>query len=160
MAKLELIAEPGSHAILMSRDFNAPRDLVFRAFTDPTLIARWWGPNSVTTTVDKMEVKKGGLWRYVQRDEDGNEYAFHGVYHEIVPPERIVFTFEFEGMPGHVLLETVTFEDHSDKTRMKDSSIFQSVSDRDGMIQAGMEQGASESWDRLEALIAMEAYGR
>ena len=153
MAKLKLVADPGKHDIRMWRDFDAPRELVFRAFTDPDLVPRWWGPHSVTTTVDQMEVRKGGIWRYIQRDDNGNEFIFSGVYHDIVTPERIVFTFEFEGLPGHVLLETVTFEDYEGKTRITDSSVFQTVKDRDGMIQAGMERGAEESWERFEELI-------
>jgi uncharacterized protein YndB with AHSA1/START domain len=153
MTKMKLIAEPGQHEIILVRDFDAPRELVFKAMTDPTLVPRWWGPNSVTTIVDQMEVKQGGIWRYVQRDADGNEYAFYGVYHQIAAPERLVYTFEFEGMPGHVLLETITFEDHSGKTRITDSSVFQSVVDRDGMLQSGMEGGAAESWDRLEDVL-------
>jgi uncharacterized protein YndB with AHSA1/START domain len=153
MTKLKVSAEPGKHEIVLVRDFDAPRELVFRAMTDPILVSRWWGPHNVTTVVDQMEVKKGGVWRYVQRDADGNEFAFSGVYHEVTPPGRLVYTFEFEGMPGHVLLETITFEDHNGKTRIIDSSVFQSIADRDGMIQSGMESGAAESWDRLEELL-------
>lgn len=153
MTRLKLTAEPGSHAIHMSRDFNAPRDLVFRTFTDPTLIPRWWGPHNVTTVVDQMEVKKGGVWRYVQRESSGDEYAFNGVYHQVAAPERLVFTFEFEGMPGHVLLETITFEERDGMTTVLDSTVFQSVEDRDGMLQSGMEGGSAESWDRFEELL-------
>ena len=153
MPKLNVVAEPGMHSIVMTREFNAPRDLVFKAFTDPKLIPQWWGPSQYSTLVDKMEVKKGGIWRYVQRGADGNEYGFNGVYHEITSPERIVFTFEFEGMPGHVLLETVTFEERGGKTMMRDLSVFQSIEDRDGMLQSGMEGGASESWDRFDEVL-------
>jgi uncharacterized protein YndB with AHSA1/START domain len=153
VGKLKLVAEPGQHNLVMSRDFDAPRALVFKAMTDPTLVPRWWGPRSVTTIVDKMEVRMGGIWRYVQRDADGNEFGFRGVYHEITPPERLIYTFEWEGMPGHVLLETVTFEEHAGKTTIKDSSVFQTVEDRDGMIQSGMEGGAAETWDRFEELL-------
>lgn len=153
MTKLRVIAEPGKHDIVMTRDFNAPRALVFRAYTDPTLIPQWWGPENLTTTVERMEVKQGGLWRYIQRDADGNEFGFHGVYHEIVSPERVVCTFEFEGMPGHVLLETITFEEHEGRTTMTDSSVCQTVQDRDSMVQSGMEEGAVESWDRFEKLL-------
>lgn len=99
-----------------------------------------------------MEVRPG--WRFVQRDYDGNVYAFHGVYHEIVPPERLVYTFEFEGMPGHVLLETVTFEEHDGKTKLTDTSVFQTVEDRDGMLKLGMEEGAAETMDRLAEYLA------
>ncbi len=153
MGKLNLVAEPGKQEIMMSRDFDAPRELVFKAYTDPTLVPRWWGPRGLTTVVDKMDVKMGGIWRYIQRDADGNEYGFRGVYHQVTSPERLVYTFEFEGMPGHVLLETITFEDHNGKTRIIDSSVFQSVADRDGMIQSGMEGGAEESWDRFDKLL-------
>jgi uncharacterized protein YndB with AHSA1/START domain len=153
MAKLNLVAEPGMHALSMTRDFNAPRALVFKAMTDPTLIPRWWGPKGYTTAVDKMEVCMGGIWRYVQRDADGNEFAFRGVYHQVMPPERLVYTFEWEGLPGHILLETVTLEERGGKTTVTDSSVFQSVEDRDGMIQQGMEDGANDSWDLLEALL-------
>ena len=138
----------------MTRDFGAPRELVFKAFTDPQLLVKWWGQKNSTTIVDKMDAKQGGIWRYVQHESDGNEYAFHGVYHAVTAPELIVYTFEFEGMPGHVLLETITFEDINGKTRLTDSSVFQTVEARDGMLQAGMEVGANESFDLLEELLA------
>jgi uncharacterized protein YndB with AHSA1/START domain len=153
MTSLNLVAEPGKHDIVMSREFDAPRELVFRAYTDPVLLAKWWGPEGITVIVDQMDVRNGGVWRYVQRDADGNEYGFHGVYHQVIEPERIVSTFEFEGLPGHVLLETVTFETLGDKTRMTNSSVFQSVEDRDGMLQSGMEGGAAASWDRFNELL-------
>jgi uncharacterized protein YndB with AHSA1/START domain len=100
-----------------------------------------------------MDVRMGGIWRYVQRDTDGNEYGFRGVYHDVVAPERLVYTFEWEGMPGHILLETVTFEERNGKTTVTDSSVFQTVEDRDGMLQSGMEGGAEESWDRIDDLL-------
>ncbi len=153
MSKLNLIAEPGKQEIIMTRVFDAPRELVFKACTDPKHIPQWWGPKYLTTTVDKMEVRPGGLWRFVQRDADGNEYAFHGVYHDSVSPEWVVYTFEWEGMPGHVLMETVTFEEQDGKTKLTDKSVFQSVEDRDGMLQSGMEEGAAETWDRLDELL-------
>ena len=100
MSKMNLIAEPGKQEIIITRLFDAPRELVFKAYTDPNLIPQWWGPKNLTTTVNKMDVREGGVWRFVQRDGEGNEYAFHGVYHAIASPERLVYTFEFEGMPG------------------------------------------------------------
>jgi uncharacterized protein YndB with AHSA1/START domain len=100
-----------------------------------------------------MDVRPGGTWRYVQRDADGNEFGFHGVYHTVVPAEQIVYTFEFEGMPGHVLLETVTFEEQDGQTKMTDSLVFQSVADRDGMLHTGMEDGSAESMDRFDELL-------
>jgi len=153
MSKLNLIAEPGQLNIRMSREFNAPRELVFKACTDPALVAQWWGPRETTTVVDKLEPRMGGIWRFVQRDTNGEEYAFRGVFHEVTAPERLVYTFEFEPMAGHILLETITFEEHNGKTRLINTSVFQSVEDRDGMIASGMESGAEESWDRLEELL-------
>lgn len=153
MSKLNLIAEPGKQQILITRMFDAPRDLVFKVCTDPELVPQWWGPRYLSTTVDHMDVRPGGSWRFVHRDANGAEYGFHGVYHDIVPPERIVNTFEFEGMPGHVVMETVTFEDVNGRTKLTVRSVFQTVEDRDGMLMSGMEQGASESYDRLEELL-------
>src|SRR5258707_14774950 len=155
MAKANLIAEPGKQEIIMSRVFDAPRELIFKVMTDPKHIPQWWGKRTQTTIVDKMDVKPGGLWRFVQRDQQGNEFAFHGVYHSITAPERVIDTFEFEGMPGHVILETMTLEAQANgKTRLTVSSVFQSVADRDGMISSGMEEGANESYDRLAELLA------
>lgn len=146
--------EPGKQEIVITREFNAPRERVFRAFTDPKAIPQWWGPRYLTTIVDKMEVRPGGLWRYRQRDEKGNEFNFHGVYHSVEAPARIVQTFEFEGAPGSVSLETVTFEEEGGKTNMRSQAIFQSVADRDGMVQSGMEEGTKDTYDRLEELVA------
>lgn len=153
MVATSLIAEQGNQEIVMTRIFDAPRELVFRAYTDPNLIPHWWGPRSHTTTVDAMDVRPGGMWRYIEHDAAGNEYAFHGVYHSSASPERLVYTFEFEGMPGHVLLATVTFEEHDGKTKLTDRSVFQTVEDRDGMLSSGMEQGANESMDRLAEVL-------
>jgi uncharacterized protein YndB with AHSA1/START domain len=153
MTKLNLIAEPGKQEIIVTRTFDAPRDLVFKVATDPNLIPEWWGPRYLTTTVDRMEVKPGGTWRYIQRAPDGSEYGFHGVYHAIEAPERTVSTFEFEGMPGHVILETTTFSEQGGKTLMTVQSVFQSVDDRDGMLNSGMESGETESFERLTELL-------
>lgn len=151
MSKINLVAEPGSYEIRTSREFNAPRALVFKALTDPALVAKWWGLKSTKTEIVQMEAKPGGLWRYIERDDNG-EYAFRGVYHS-VSPEQIVYTFEFEGMPGHVCMSTTTLEENNGKTTLTESSVFQSVEDRDGMLQSGMEEGATESWDSLEELL-------
>lgn len=153
MNKMNLKAEPGKQEVVITRDFDAPRELVFKAFTDPKSIPQWWGPRAYATIVDKMEVRAGGLWRFINRDTAGNEYGFHGVYHSIEAPERLVYTFEFEGTPGHVLLETVTFEEQDGKTKITDRSVYQSVEDRDGMVQSGMESGSAETLDRLEELL-------
>lgn len=153
MGKTTFTVEPGTQEVVMTREFNAPRELVFKAFIDPEAIPKWWGPSYLTTTVDTMESKPGGRWRYVQRDPEGNEYAFHGIYHTVAAPEKLVFTFEFEGMPGHVILETVTLEERDGKTFLTDQSVFQSVADRDGMVASGMEQGSTEGLDLLAALV-------
>ncbi len=151
----DVIAEPGRHDVVITRVFDAPRELVYRVLTDPEQVPHWWGPGNLDTVVDEMDVRPGGRWRYVQTDSDGNEYAFHGIYHQVTPPDRLVYTFEFEGMPGHVMMETITFEDLGDgRTRLVDTGVFQSVDDRDGMVESGMESGARESMDRLAALVA------
>jgi uncharacterized protein YndB with AHSA1/START domain len=156
MARMEVISEPGKQEIVMTRIFNASPDNVFRAHTDKEIVPRWWlGPASsrFTVRVEELEPRWGGRWRFVQRDPEGNEHAFRGVYHE-VGTKRIVQTFEYEGMPGHVLMETLTFEDLGGKTRVTAHSVFQSPADRDGMAQAGMEEGARDTWDRLEEVLA------
>jgi uncharacterized protein YndB with AHSA1/START domain len=151
--RTRIIAERGKQEVIITRVFDAPRNLVFKAYTDPDRIVKWWGPKRFSTVIDKMDVRPGGLWRYVQRDSCGNEYAFHGVYHEILSPERIVDTFEFEGMPGHVSLETATFEETGGKTRVTARSVFQTVEDRDDMLKSGMEEGVYETMDRLAELL-------
>lgn len=153
MGETEFVIEPGRQDIVMTRVFDAPRDVVFKAFTDPALIPKWWGPRRYETFVDRAEVRSGGRWRFVSRDTDGTEYGFKGVYHDIVAPDRVVQTFEFEGMPGHVSLETATFDEVDGRTRYVGISVFQSVEDRDGMAQSGMEEGASESMDRLAEIL-------
>ncbi|MGA2503254.1 MAG: SRPBCC family protein [Anaerolineales bacterium] len=145
--------EPGKHEIIITHMFDAPRDLVFKLYTNPELIPQWWGPRRLTTMVDRMETRSGGQWRFVQHDQDGKEFAFQGVYHEIKEPERVVSTFEWEGMPGHVLMETIVFDDMNGRTRVTDSSVFQTVEDRDGMVKTGMEEGSYESGERFAEVL-------
>lgn len=154
MTKTNFTAEPGSQEVIITRIFDAPRELVWKALTDPKLIPQWWGPRRYTTTVNKMDVRPGGVWRFVQRDSTGNEYAFNGVYREIVPPKRLVYTFVFEPMPGHESLETVTLEEQNGKTKATNKVLFQTVEDRDGMLKSGMEEGAAESMDRMADLLS------
>jgi uncharacterized protein YndB with AHSA1/START domain len=153
MADTEFVIEPGKQDIVITRVFDAPPDVVFKAFTDPNLIPNWWGPRRYETIVDRADVRPGGSWRFLNRDADGNEFAFKGVYHDVVASERVVQTFEFEGAPGHVALETATFEDVDGKTRCVAQSVFQAVEDRDAMVKSGMEEGARETWDRLAEVI-------
>ena len=145
---------PSDREIVGSRIMDAPPELVFKAYTDPDLIPRWWGPRRYATTVNKMDLRPGGVWRFVHRAADGGEYAFNGVYREIVPPKRLVYTFNYEGAPGHEAVETVTFEEaEGGKTRMTDHLLFETREERDGMLNSGMEEGAAETIDRLAELL-------
>jgi uncharacterized protein YndB with AHSA1/START domain len=148
------VTTPTDREIHVERVFAAPRDQVFAAMTDPALIPEWYGPRGTTTIVDQMDVRTGGSWRFVSRDSDGNETAFRGTYREITPPERIVQTFEWEGMPGHVSVETAAFEDLGDRTKVITTSIFHTTEERDGMLGAGMEGGMNETYSRMDELLA------
>ena len=148
--------EPGKQEMLIIRELDAPREKVFKAFTDPTLFAQWLGPRRLTTIFEKLESKNGGSWRFINKDEKGNEYGFHGVYHEVHSPDRIIGTFEYEGLPekGHVSLEIVNFEElPGGRTKLITKDVFLSVADRDGMWQSGMEEGINDSYDRLEEAL-------
>lgn len=144
---------PSEKEITLTRVFAAPRARVFAVLTDPALIPHWWGPRRMTTEVDQMDVRPGGTWRFINRDTDGTEYAFHGVYQEIVAPERVVQTFEWEGLPGHVSVETMTLEEQDGQTTLPTTSRFDTTEDRDGMLHSGMEDGARETWERLSELL-------
>jgi uncharacterized protein YndB with AHSA1/START domain len=153
----QITAEPGKQEIFIRREFDAPQELVFKAFTDPELLVQWLGPRELTMTLKTFEPRNGGSWRYIHADQAGNEYGFHGVIHEVAAPQRIIQTFEFEGLPekGHVTLETARFEPLSGgRTKVTIQSVFQSVADRDGMLQSGMERGVNDSHDRLDELLA------
>jgi len=154
MAATRIIAEPGTPYVEITREFDATRELLFRAHIDPDLLAQWLGPRATTTTVDHLDARDGGRWRYTTRGADGNDYGFHGVYHGTPSPDGIVQTFEFEGAPGHVGLQTYRFEEHGGKTLLRQSGVFQSVEDRDAMLQSGMEQGVNEGMERLDELVA------
>jgi uncharacterized protein YndB with AHSA1/START domain len=151
--KLE-VTLPSDTEILQTRIFDAPRNLVFKAYTDPAIVSQWWGPRDYEIIVDCMEVRPGGKWRVIHRDKGGNEYAFVGEYREIVPPEKIVNTFEFEPWAGRGSIENTAFEELDGKTRITTLSEFANKEDRDGMLESGMEQGASESLDRFEEVLA------
>jgi uncharacterized protein YndB with AHSA1/START domain len=136
--------------IELTRVFNAPRRLVFEAHSRPEHVRRWWGPRGTTMISCNMEFRPGGTWRYVLRQANGKEYAFRGEYREIVPPERLVQTFEFEGTPGAISVETLTFTEHDGRTTLTATSRFNSLEARDDMYRSGMETGAAETYDRLE----------
>jgi uncharacterized protein YndB with AHSA1/START domain len=154
------VTTPTDREIHVERVFDAPRDVVFQAMTDPALVPEWWGPHGTTTTVDQMDVKPGGGWRFVIRDADGTEHGFRGTYREVSPPERLVYTFEWEGMPGHISVETATFEDLGDRTRLVTTTLFHTTEERDGMLASGMEGGMNETYARLDDLLARLAARR
>lgn len=152
----EIKAEPGKQELFITREFEAPRRLVFRAFTDPELIVRWLGPRELKMRIDQFDCRSGGAYRYIHTDPAGNDYGFHGVIHDVTVPERIIQTFEFEGLPesGHVTLETTRFEAlPGNRTKVTVQSVFQSAADRDGMLQSGMERGVNDSHWRLDELF-------
>jgi uncharacterized protein YndB with AHSA1/START domain len=151
--KTVITAEPGVQELFITREFDAPRELVFKAHTDPNLFVQWLGPRGYEMTLETFEPVSGGRYRYIHKDPDGNEYGFHGSFHEM-SLERMIQTFEFEGFPGHVSLDSMTLEElPGGRTKITVHSVFQSVSDRDGMIQSGMERGVKEGHERLDELL-------
>jgi uncharacterized protein YndB with AHSA1/START domain len=150
------IERRGDREIVYSREFDAPRELVFKVLTDPKLIPNWWGPRAYKTVVDKMEVRPGGAWRYLNITPDGQEHAFRGVYREIVPPSKLVLTFEWEGMPGHISVQTMVLEAKGDKTLVTATAVFDTKADRDGMWESGAQTGGRETWERLAEVISAQ----
>jgi uncharacterized protein YndB with AHSA1/START domain len=154
MGKTQIVAEPGVPQIVITREFDAPRELLFRAHVVPEMLVRWVGPRNLTMTIDQNDVRDGGKWRFVHRDGDGNEYGFRGIFHGDPSPDSTVRTFEYEGAPGHVSLETLTFAEQSGKTLLRVNAVYQSVADRDAMIASGMEDGVNDGYVRLDELTA------
>ncbi|MBS1240585.1 MAG: Activator of Hsp90 ATPase 1 family protein [Gemmatimonadetes bacterium] len=147
------ITTPTDREIRIERVFDAPRDQVWRAFTDPAIVTRWWGRGN-RLDVERMEVVRGGHWRFVEHAPGGLE-GFEGRYREVTPPERLVQTFEWDGMPGYVAIETTTFEDLGDgRTRVVTLSLFHTTEERDGMLSSGMEEGLNQSYAALDRLLA------
>ncbi|RJQ69469.1 polyketide cyclase [Pseudonocardiaceae bacterium YIM PH 21723] len=155
MSKTELITEPNSPRLIVRRAFNAPAKLVFRAHVEPELIKRWLGPAKYATEVETLDASHGGQYRFLHRDDEGNEFAFRGLFHGTPSvDEGITQTWEWEGLPGHVSLQKMTFEETADgQTIVHSDVVFQSAEDRDGHIAAGMEGGMNEGYDRLDALL-------
>jgi uncharacterized protein YndB with AHSA1/START domain len=151
VSETEIIIEPGKQDVVFKKVFDAPRDIVFRALTDPSLVPSYWGPRKYEVIVDIMEPREGGRWRFINRGPEG-EFGFRGVYHEVTP-ERIVQTSEFEGAPGHVALETAVLEERDGKTYYTAVSLAGSVEERDAVVTHGMEAGARELYERLEQVI-------
>ena len=154
--KTVVTAEPGKQELFITREFDAPRELVYRAHTDPEILAQWLGPKDLSVEFEVFEPVSGGRWRFLNVDHDGNEYAFHGTFHEVTPT-RVIQTFEFDGLPetGHVSLETMTLEDlPNGRTKLTIHAVYQSVADRDGMVEAGMESGVADGYEKLDLMLA------
>jgi len=154
VGKTEIDVPIGIPQVVVTRTFEASAELVVRAHLDPELLVQWLGPRDLTLTVDRFEVRDGGRWRYVHRDTHGNAHGFHGVFHGEPSTAGIVQTFEYEGVPGRVKLDTTTFEEYDGKTVVRTISSFVCLEDRDGMVASDMERGVVDSGDRLDALLA------
>jgi len=148
-----VMTTPSDREIRVERIFNAPRERVWQAMTDPELVAKWWGRGN-ELVVERMELTRGGHWRFVEHSDHGT-HGFEGRYSEVVPPERVVQTFEWDGMPGHVALETMTLEDLGDgRTKLVNVSLFMTSADRDGALASGMEAGMEASYAALDRVLA------
>ena len=149
------VTTPTDREIHIERIFDAPRERVWQAFTDPKLVAQWWGRGN-KLVIERMELERGGHWRFVEHGPDGIN-GFEGRYREVTPQERIVQTFEWDGMPAYVIIETMVLDDLGDgRTKVLNTSLFHTTEERDGMLQAGMEQGLNESYAALDKLLAKQ----
>jgi uncharacterized protein YndB with AHSA1/START domain len=148
-----VLTTPSDREVRIERVFEAPRDLVWRAFTEPELVAQWWGRGN-ELVIERMEVERGGHWRFVEHAADG-VHGFEGRYREVTPPDRLAWTFEWDGMPGHVAVDTTEFEDLGDsRTKVITTSLFHTGDERDGMLSSGMQQGLDQSYAALDRLLA------
>ena len=154
MSATQIDAPAGVPFTDMTREFDAPRDLVFRAWIEPELLVQWLGPRKYKMTLERWEPRDGGRWRYVHSDDEGNAYGFHGVFHGDQTPDGMLQTFEFDGAPGHVSLEKLVLEERDGRTIMRNHSVYQSVEARDAMIASGMEEGVNDGFARLDDLLA------
>ena len=155
MGTTSINAPKGSPFIDLERTFDAPVELLYRAHTDPELLTQWLGPEKYAMTVEEYDVRDGGRWRYTHRDPDsGATYGFHGVFHGRPSTSGMVQTFEFDGAPGHISLDALTFVPDGDRTIVRIHSVYQSVEARDAMIENGMERGLNEGYARLDTLLS------
>jgi uncharacterized protein YndB with AHSA1/START domain len=159
MATTDINAPAGVPFIDMSREFDAPVELLYRAYTEPALLKQWLGPRKYEMIVDEYDLRDGGRWRYIHRGADGDEHAFHGVFHGPQTIDGMLQTFEYEGAPGHVSLDRLTFEERGGRTVVRTHSTFESVEARDAMVEAGMASGVNEGFERLDALLASMRVG-
>jgi uncharacterized protein YndB with AHSA1/START domain len=154
------VTTPSDREIVFTRVFNAPRPLVFKAWSDPKLLEQWWGPKDWTLPVNKLDFRPGGSWHYCMKGPDGMESWGKAVYHEIVAPERIIYTDYFstpegtpvEGMPEATV--TVEFIEQDGKTLLKNTAVYQSAEARDKVLAMGIQEGVNETFARLDALLA------
>ena len=152
-AKKHKLTTPSDREIKVVREFDAPRDQVWRAYTEADLVAQWWGRGN-KLVIEKLEVERGGHWRFVEHSDEG-AHGFEGRFREVTPKDRIVMTFEWDGMPGYTVLETAEFADLGGKrTRVTSTSLFFTTEERDGMLGSGMEGGMAESYAALDRLLA------
>jgi uncharacterized protein YndB with AHSA1/START domain len=154
--KAKITAEPGVQATIVERIFDASREKVFAALTQKDKLEKWWTGPGYGVRVDKVDARDGGAWQFVNIDNDGKEFYFHGSFHEVTAPERIIQTFEFDGLGerGHVALEKVELSELDDgRTLLRTTDTFMSVADRDGMIENGMEEGLQESYRQLDHVL-------
>ncbi len=148
------VTTPMDREIRIERVFEAPRERVWRAFTDPKLVAQWWGRGN-KLVIERLEVERGGHWRFVEHPPHGKPQGFEGRFREVSPPERLVQSFEWDGMPGHVVISTTIFEDLGDgRTKVVTTSLFHTTHERDGMLESGMEGGLNQSYAALDRLLA------
>jgi uncharacterized protein YndB with AHSA1/START domain len=145
----------GDTEVLITREFNAPKHLVYKAYTTPELVRRWWAGRRGQMTVCEIDLRVGGAWRYVMTSSEGFEVAFHGTYREIEPDERLVHTEVYEAMPGAEVLNTIAFEEADGRTTLTVLVECATREIRDGMMASGMEVGMQEAYDLIEQ-IAIE----
>ena len=150
---MRVISDPGVPQVIVIREFNAPRELLFRAYTEPELVARWLGPAGLELIVNQLDPQHGGRWRWTHYDADGKGYAFHGLYHGTPSPDRIVQTYEFDQQPGTVYLNLITFDEADGVTTLTQNTVFFAVEDRDLYVDTGMERGLRASMQQLDDLV-------
>ena len=147
------LTTPTDRTIHVERVFDAPRERVWEALTKRELVAQWWGRGN-KLDVERLEVERGGHWRFVEH-AGGETHGFEGRFREVTPPSKLVYSFEWDGMPAHVIIETVNLEDLGDgRTRMVTESLFLAAEDRDGFMSSGMEGGMNESYAALDRVLA------
>jgi uncharacterized protein YndB with AHSA1/START domain len=149
----QIVADPAMPTITITREFDAPVANVFRAYSEPELVAQWLGPRNHSMLIDEYDCRTGGAWRYRAQDPEG-DISFYGSFHEVRPNERIVQTFTFAGYPDGVSLETMTFEDiGGGRTRVTGLSLVDSLEARDMILSSGMEVGVVEGYEQLDELL-------